>query len=442
MNKILNYLISHLKIIIVVYVVIQIFVLFFLQQNYLSDSFYYYKLAEDCLTTMSLYPASIHLYEPYIVAPLYVNLILLILFIHNSILSIGLLNIILNLLQLYFLYKLAQTIFNDLTAKITAILYILYLNNLGMIILNLTELLFGVLILASIYFYIKRGAKHIILSGVLAGASLAVRPIGWALLFSIIILELFYWFKNKTKPKQLLPFLFGSILFISTFGLITYYHFDHFVFTSSTAGINLLIGANDDSNGGFIIEVVDKGKAGYLPNASKLTYIEKNIVWKNKAKEWIFKHKLKWMSLFPLKFLHLFIWDDISISNLLAMPDCNFARFVKYIVEGKNLSNLFQNHSKIKIIIYFIVQFIHIMFYYMLLFLIVRGSVVIVKRKLLKLNVFITFLFCLIGIGMTLIVYGSAIYKYPYIIILLPVASFSLSEIIKKNNISLNIENV
>ncbi|HSR17998.1 MAG TPA: hypothetical protein VLM39_07880, partial [Ignavibacteriaceae bacterium] len=85
-----------MSIVIGIYLLVQFIYIIFFPVQYVSDARYYFKLAQDCIHFNSFYPAEIHLYENYIIAPLYVNLLVIVLSVYNSVLSIGLMNIVLN----------------------------------------------------------------------------------------------------------------------------------------------------------------------------------------------------------------------------------------------------------------------------------------------------------------------------------------------------------
>ncbi len=429
MSKILNYFISHFKTLIIIYILIQILFLIFsisYIENDIPKYYQYYEIAQNCLSKGTIYPAPMNLYDDFIIAPLYINLIIVVISIYHSVISIGILNIILNILQLYFLYKISKKVFNESVAKITSILYMFYLNSLGMIILDLTEMFFGVLVLSSIYFYLKTEKKYIFISGLLAAASLGVRPIGWALLISIMVIEFYNWINNKIVPKKLLLYLTGVSFFILIFGAITYYNFNYFIFTSVTGGYNLLIGANDLANGGYNDHVFEKGNLGYIPDTAKKTFVEKDKIWRNESIDWINKNKLKWIGFMPLKIIHTYIWDDITLNHILKMPNLNFAAFVKYIIKGRSISNIFHGYSTIRIILYFILEALNLLYYYALLLLIFIGVKSVSKAKMWNPNLLILVVFFFLGLIITMIIFGGARYKYPYIILLLPFAAIAI----------------
>ena len=146
MAKALNIFLSKFNYILSAYFIIQILLLFKFPINYSSDSGYYFKLAQDCISNHGLYPLPQHLFEDFIVAPLYVNIIAFLLLIFNSSVTIGIFNILLSAIQIFLLYKIVEKIINEKAARISVMLYILYLNNLGLELLNLTELFFTVFV--------------------------------------------------------------------------------------------------------------------------------------------------------------------------------------------------------------------------------------------------------------------------------------------------------
>src|ERR1035437_10531724 len=124
MSKFINILLSNFKYILSLYFIVQISLLFNFPLHYTSDSGYYFKLAQDCISQGSIYPLPQHLFEDYIVAPLYVNLIALLLTGFNCSFTIGVFNIILNALQIFLLYKITTIIIDQKAARISVILYI------------------------------------------------------------------------------------------------------------------------------------------------------------------------------------------------------------------------------------------------------------------------------------------------------------------------------
>ncbi|MBK9099528.1 MAG: glycosyltransferase family 39 protein [bacterium] len=201
MEKLIKFSVSKIKLIVLIYILIQLTLVFTKNITYRSDSLYYYKLAQECISLNEFYPADKHLYEDYITAPLYINTLVLILHIYNSPVMIGLLNIIIVLAQLFFTYKITKKIFNEEASGLLVLLYVLCLNTMGMVLQNYTELLFTFLISISIYLFSLKKIIFNILSGAFIGAAIAVRPLGWALIVALIMVQIFYSIKKKIMPN-------------------------------------------------------------------------------------------------------------------------------------------------------------------------------------------------------------------------------------------------
>ena len=251
MKKLIKFLASKIKFIILIYALIQLVIILTLETNYKGDAVYYYKLAQECIEQNEFYPAQQHLYEDYIFAPLYINVLIILLTIYNSTFIISLFNLFIILLQISFLYKITEKLFSDFTAKLTILFYVFYLNTVALVLQNYTELFFLLLITASIYFYIKNKNLYLLLSGICLGGAISVRPLGWALILGFILVQLFSSVKNNKIILRYFYVYTGTLTFIILFGGFTFLHFSKFEFTSTTGPVNLLLGASDDATGGF-----------------------------------------------------------------------------------------------------------------------------------------------------------------------------------------------
>ncbi len=211
MKKLIHLLTLKIKYIVIIYAAIQLVLIFTSEIAYNSDALYYYNLAQKCIDQNVFYPAQQNLNDDYIVAPLYINLTFLVLKSYNSTVAIGLFNLIVILLQIYVLYKITQKLFSEDVARITILLFILYLNTIGLMLQNYTELFFLLLVSSSIYFFILQKSKYLVLSGILTGCAIAVRPVGWALLVAFLTIQFLFIYKNKTnKPEFFLYLLWDN----------------------------------------------------------------------------------------------------------------------------------------------------------------------------------------------------------------------------------------
>ena len=434
MQKIFTYLANNVWKVIVIYVIVQLLLVVFGAVPFYSDSLYYYHLAQSSISNHSFYPAPIHLYEDYITAPLYINILIAALTIYNSQITIGILNIILNCLQLFFIFKLTENFFGKHAARISVLIYIFYLSTLGMVLMNLTEFIFGVLILASIYFFYKDDFISYFSSGIIAAASVGVRPIGWALVLSYLIVLGIRSVKDKANYKKIFLVVIGCAVFIIPFGLFTRSYFNRFIFTNTNGPVNILIGANNDATGAYNAKVFEKGKAGFIDNPASKTYIEKEAYWKVQAVKWIEAHPLKWISLFPLKIIHMFAWDDYSISTLFHMGDWNLYKILKTILVQKNFS-LNIEKPFYSVITYFVVQIVHHIYYFSMLFIFL---VTVVQKKisiLFNKDYLPVTLFVMFGLMMNLVTFGDARFKYPYMLFIIIAIAPAVLNFIKQSKL-------
>jgi hypothetical protein len=141
----------------------------------------------------------------------------------------------------------------------------------------------------------------------------------------------------------------------------------------------------------------------------------------------------------PMKLVHTFIWDDITVSYLLDTGDWDFAKIVKYLWIDKSFKNILPDASLTKKIIFFTIEGIHLIYYYILIALCIIGIIIYKKNIIEREIVLIIILYVILGIVMILIVVGNVRFKYPYLIILLPFAAnyiYQLTERVKKKDIA------
>jgi hypothetical protein len=428
MKMTIQFLTSKIKYIVLIYVVIQLILILTIDISYKSDSLYYYKLAQECSVSNEYYPAKAHLYEDYIVAPLYINVLIILLKSYNSTILISFFNLATVLLTIFILFKITSQIFSIYAAQLTILLYILYLNTSGLVIQNYTDLFFLFLILTSIYLYSLRTNFALFLSGTFIGASIAVRPVGWALLLAFILIHFVSIIKKSEFSLNRLFLYTGTIIFIVTFGLFTYSHFGRFEFTSTTGPINLLLGANDDATGGFNSRVLETGKTGFIDDSISMTYIQRGEFYQEQAFSWIEHNPEKWLLLAPMKIFHTFTWDDISLSALLGFDDTNFARVIRIILTEGDLNKALPDSSVVEKFIYLLILVIsHIYFFFLTVVLIIGVYNYFKLQESIK-AINLILMFCALAILMIMVTVGAPRYKYPVIILLMPFAANYLAK--------------
>lgn len=394
-----------------VYVLIQFIYVTFYHLPFVSDSLMFYNFAQQSLAIDKLYPNIAMINADYIVSPVYVNYIFLILKVFHSPFAILYFNIILNIIQLYLIYKITCLIFDEQTAIIAGIIYMLYLTNLAVVLSNLTELLSGVLILTCLYLYISNGTfvKYFI-CGFFAGLSFGARPIAIVILFSYILICLFQFFIKKKKNFYNITFiLIGFFTFIVLMGTISKKNIGHFIYTAGTGQINLALSSNDTASGVYDKSIFKNDSI----LKSKSTYIEKKDYLFHKSIKWFKKHPFKFFTTIPRKIYSTFISDDWVVSQLAHTHEWDLNKFIKSF-KSPVLKIKFNNES-FGFRIYFIaLNLYHQLFYMCLLFLLLFQFTHVIKNRTFDVNIIILNLSIILCYGLTVIAtVGTPRYKYP-----------------------------
>lgn len=429
---------NRLPLLLAIYLCLQLFYITFLPLPFQSDSLEHLRLARECLEAGGLYPLPHHRFDDYILAPLYINFLIGLLSINNATTTILFANLVLNFLQLFLLYKISkQLLAQENWARLTVILYVFYLTNLGLILLNLTELAFGVLSLASFHFYLHSQKRDAGLAGVFLALAIGVRPFGWALLFAYLTIYLHHCARRQAQHARMMSLLLGFSLTIAAIGFTTKSYFGDFIFTATTGPANMLMGAHAYANGAYNKKVFEPGHPGFIPDGENKTYVQKGERWMQETKRWIQTHPLSWLSLLPLKILHTFARDDWAINTLTHRSDWSLYRVGKIILHDKTLSGIFAGEPFGFKVGFLALQIIHHVYYFAVLALMLYQFYFLIKSKAAKhqKKFAIIYLFAFYGIGINLFTVGDPRYKYPYMIfglMTLPPAIARLHEALKK----------
>ncbi|HPG39832.1 MAG TPA: glycosyltransferase family 39 protein [bacterium] len=412
---------KHFLIITGIYLLIQFAYVLFLSLPFSSDSLRFYELARDCQLNHTFYPGPHNHYDDFIDSPVYVNYVLLLLNLVPSAAAILFMNIVLNLLQLYLLMITARKLFNNENyALLAGLLYILYLTNLGAVLLNVSEFLFGICMLGSFYCYLQNQKRHWLLCGILLGVGIGVRQVGFALLFSYITLFAIAVLRKQAPWRKMACITGGMMLVILATGLIIKSNFGMFMFTANSGPQNILMGANDYATGSYNTRVFAQGNAGYIENLAAKTPAEKQAYWKQQSVNWIQANPVKWLLFIPKKLFYMFAWDDWSINTLMHTTDWNLHTIAKMAATG-NTAQIMAEKSLAYKAGFLILYLYHHLFYFIVLALMAwQFYYYHFNRKIFITEFLVIYLFAFYGIAITVMSVGAARYKYPYFIMLLP----------------------
>lgn len=227
---------------------IQIFLIVsFGDYKQLSDYGEYISLAKDCIARGNWYPDSANMHDSYIFAPGLINYFILQMKLFGT-MSVNLwLNLMLNLGIIYFVYGIADKLFNKNTAYISVIAYSLLYSTWWVVIPAGTEVPFLFLSLLGLWAVVnQKNIGYIFLAGVAFGLANWIRPL--VVIFLITALVMMY--MNKVKISKYISLAVGFVFVLVLIGAASYKSANRVILQSSTSGVNLAYTSNDKAYGG------------------------------------------------------------------------------------------------------------------------------------------------------------------------------------------------
>lgn len=291
------------------------------------DSVRYQHLAEEMAKTGTWYPTAMQIEDPSVVAPYiiypgFINYLIIIIRVFGSIKAAFWINIFLNVTYAASGTYIATKLCNKRIGYLYFILFCLSHQNILDVGFTLSEL--PALALAYSGACLCSSNKKLILGsgGILLGISYYFRPSALLILITAVILII----SLKKVREKLLPLLAGTAL--SVFGILALNHYiseKYWFLSSNTLGINMYLGANDESTGltgGTTDWALDE-------EISRQNSFGADSVYKNKATEWILNNPMEWIQLGAKKleyqtstdtFIHMYRTDE----NPVIIHDDNF----------------------------------------------------------------------------------------------------------------------
>lgn len=375
-----------------------------------GDASSYRALAMACYEQGAWYPNDTFYTDNFIFAPGYVNYQILILHIFGSFWATLYLNVLLNVLIVWLLFSIGETLFDIKVAYIASLAYVLLLSNLLAPSFGYTELPFIVLSLLAIRLTIKEQWYWMFVGGVVLAVANWVRPLAIAWLVAACCYIAYSVFLNhKGQWWHMLMPIVGMIVTVCLIGGFTRTHFSDFNYASTTGGWNLIMGANDNCNGTYNDDVFHyKGEIGYLDNPS-MSYKERDRFYKYQAIEWIKNNPTKYLSYIPKKVKSLFLLDnqyDMSGDVISAQPKQIFL-----------VSKVFFSNK--------LVRWFHNGLYWLLLLLSIFSLYYLQDKRIIMLQLIV-----LIATAMTLITVGHPRYHQIFMPQIILCAAFVVDNIL------------
>ena len=431
-SKIKNFMLNENKIKIVatviwcLFVISQIFITFWFTGDQISDSETYLSIASSIAKTGTWYPNTTHLHSLYFFGVGYINFLSLIFRVTNNLKVIFVINILLTQLLLgSCLFILKRISYSPVVRYYFVIMFCLLNTFVSETVSLRTETIFTALCFLALAFLHTNKKYTFILCGIILAIANWIRPLGIAFLLGGIAVHIFH----KRKFKTILITITSYVLTIVLIGSFSYANSGHFIYQSTTFGVNFLMSANDNGDGSYM-DITQKGEAGYIePQKAK------NMIFKDYDKhftelslKWIMKNPLKYLAQKPAKLFYLYATETYSgsayFNNKIATGG------IDYI---KSLVTKLSKRSNEKILIGDIMIIFNQIWYMLLGVLAVVGVLLKSIRKKYKI-LYAYLLIMVLGTGITLIVVGGARYHFPYLPIIMMYASIALETLLKKNN--------
>lgn len=398
--------------------ILQVILVFFSDGTQNGDMAGYEYMANIIAKSGQLYPNNNFLYTDYIHSPGYVNFLGFTIWLFGTIKGALYLNVLLNAILAFEIFYLARHFFNETTAYLSLFLFVIYPTTYGIVYFAGSDLPSTILFLGAIILYSQRKLKYAILAGVLVALGNWIRPFIPALL--IVILYMTYAFHKGMRIKLFSGFAATLILTVCLIGFSVSRNFKYFSFQASTAGVNMIMGANDDADGSYDNTVLGEGKIGYINPNDSLDVIERDQYWRSKSIEWIQQNPVKWVKLIPFRLAFMYAHDPHAMYPLSGDMTLEVEGREYNIEMVKNFPhwNSFQW-----------VMFYNQIFYMTCLFLACVGAYYIIKsRNKMGLTLL---LYWFLGTCMILFIVGCNRYHYPYMPVIILFASYAIGRIIK-----------
>lgn len=434
-NQIKSFLLDKNKIKIVsivvwsIFIIAQLFIAFWFDGEQVSDAKRYTSLALSIAEDGTWYPNATHLHNTYFFGNGYVNFLSLIFRITTNLKFVFIINILLTQLILgSCLFILKKLSYSPIVRYYFIIMFCLLNTFISEIVVLRTETIFTALCFFALAFLHTNKKYMYILCGMVLAIANWIRPLGIAFLLGGTVIHICY----KRKFKTILMTVFSYLLTIVLIGTFSYANCGHFVYQSTTFGINLLMSANDNADGSYM-NITQKGEVGYIePEKSKdMIFSDYDKYYTDLSLKWIIKNPIRYLSQKPTKLFYLYATETYSGSSYFNNDIATGG--IDYI---KSVANKLSNASNEKILFGDVLIIFNQIWYMFLCAVAVVGLFIKSIRKTFKI-LYAYLLILLFGTGITLVVVGGARYHFPYLPIIIMYAATTLEALLKKELLGL-----
>lgn len=374
----------------------------------LSDARTYLDLARFCAENGTWYPMPYVLYANYVFGNGYINMLGALMRISPDTLWIGVLGIVCMQIVIFSCADIAYRLTGRKRAAcLTVILLCLMGGFWGEPVQARTEMSFIAFACLSLCLMLHEGTPAFFLSGMALAVANWIRPLMVVYLPAMLL----YMLWRRVGWRRIAAMLMGAALVIVLIGAGSYRRIGKFVYQAQTMGINMMMGANDDADGGYVGEVYDEGRAGYIAPEERrgMTFDQVDSHYRQVAVDWIIENPVKFLSLIPAKLFYFLGTDTYGGSAFFNNE--RETDGLSYLLElGNILLGRGERALQTGDVVVILSQLT-----YMLVFLGYLASIVAGFRQGWLMSVMHLHLIFLLACGVTVLTVGGARYHMPYI---------------------------
>ncbi len=279
----------------------------------ISDAFSYKVLGRDTADMSPYYPSARDVHSDYVFNPGYVNYLAAFYRVTSNDKVIMLANIAWTALLMLLAYDVASRLFESKRlGLITALGMLLFPTFVADVAALRTELIFTALAFAGLSLALRKAWWGYVGAGVLWGLANFVRPVSIVFVGPLCL----YLLVKRVPMRRFIWMPIVALLVTLCFGAMSRHYTGYFAYQSTTSGVTMLIGNNDDADGGYGNEVFQPGKAGYLADKEQRTFVERDAYWRGQAIDWITGNPARFAALIPAKLLHTYALDTYAFASL------------------------------------------------------------------------------------------------------------------------------
>ncbi len=318
------------------WIVIQIVILVLGWNHTLQpDSVEYTTNAKFSFEHGVLYPSIYNLYDRFTHAPGLVNYLIVVYAVFGTFKAAMILNLLMNVAILYEVYYVAKFFFSQKVACVSVLLYCIIIVPLFVPLHILSDHPSFFLFLTGFCLSLQKKWYWVVLAGVCYALSYTIRPTVLAYLVTSVV----FLVVNKRSYRYYLYLLIPYIGIL--YGIGKYFENEIGIYTNTShiSGYGMMHSANEKTWAGPDMSFDgDPQNSGYIENADKLTFAEKDSIWKVRAIQWVKDNPKRYAQLAPQRFFRCYALDYWSLQD--AFEDNQYENAIHSSNPEKALRNL------------------------------------------------------------------------------------------------------